>query len=91
MTIPGHGASALDKFERMFYDELCNQHDRVDLFVKSKADEFARRLDDFQKRSDKMIGTNGVADPERLSVRKRDKLMKMETRLMRLVFAGDVI
>jgi len=28
----------------MFYAELWDQHDRVDLFVKSKADEYSRRL-----------------------------------------------
>jgi len=28
----------------MFFDELSNQHDRIDLFVKVKADEIARRL-----------------------------------------------
>ena len=30
---------ASQKFENLFYGELWNQHDRVDLFVKSKADE----------------------------------------------------
>ncbi|KAL1844154.1 hypothetical protein VTJ49DRAFT_3810 [Mycothermus thermophilus] len=44
ITIPGRGNAALNKFEDGFYDELCRQHDRVDLFVSSKADEIARRL-----------------------------------------------
>jgi hypothetical protein len=44
IPIPGHDDSALQKFENLFYGELWNQHDRVDLFVKSKADEYSRRL-----------------------------------------------
>jgi hypothetical protein len=44
ITIPGHDDSALKKFEDMFFDELSNQYDRIDLFVKDKADEIARRL-----------------------------------------------
>jgi hypothetical protein len=44
ITIPGRPNTALTKFEDDFYDELCRQHDRVDLFVSSKADEIARRL-----------------------------------------------
>lgn len=44
IVIPGHVDTALAKFEESFFNELSNQHDRVDLFVKSKADEIARRL-----------------------------------------------
>jgi hypothetical protein len=44
MAIPGHVDTALQTFENLFFTELWNQHDRVDLFVKSKADELGRRL-----------------------------------------------
>lgn len=44
ITVPGQTDTGLEKFEREFYHELCVQHDRVDLFVKSKADEIGRRL-----------------------------------------------
>jgi hypothetical protein len=44
IAIPGQGDASLLKFEGLFYNELSNQHDRVDLFVKSKADEIHRRL-----------------------------------------------
>jgi hypothetical protein len=44
IAIPGRQNTALSKFEDDFYAELCRQHDRVDLFVTSKADEVARRL-----------------------------------------------
>lgn len=34
----------MTKFEEFFFNELSDQHDRVDLFVTSKADEISRRL-----------------------------------------------
>ncbi|KAI1332807.1 hypothetical protein F5Y16DRAFT_356567 [Xylariaceae sp. FL0255] len=44
ITIPGQQDYGLRKFEDAFYVELCNQHNRVNLFVNSKTDEIARRL-----------------------------------------------
>lgn len=44
IAIPGQADSSLERFEALFFNELSNQHDRVDLFVKSKADEIYRRL-----------------------------------------------
>ncbi|KAI1418532.1 hypothetical protein F5Y13DRAFT_149348 [Hypoxylon sp. FL1857] len=44
IAIPGQQDQALKKFEDAFYLELCNQHNRVGLFVTSKADEISRRL-----------------------------------------------
>ncbi|KAB5539305.1 hypothetical protein GE09DRAFT_1248309 [Coniochaeta sp. 2T2.1] len=43
-VIPGHHDTALSKFEDELFLELCRQHDRVDLFVSSKANELSRRL-----------------------------------------------
>ncbi|KAI1850553.1 hypothetical protein JX265_004263 [Neoarthrinium moseri] len=44
IAIPGQVDHALERFENDFYQELCRQHDRVGLFVASKADEISRRL-----------------------------------------------
>ncbi|KAL8720240.1 MAG: hypothetical protein Q9225_002872 [Loekoesia sp. 1 TL-2023] len=46
LTIPGHHneAKALQAFEDEFFAELVDQHQRVDLFVRSKAGEINRRL-----------------------------------------------
>jgi len=44
IAIPGRQGTGLRTFEDELYAELCRQHDRVDLFVSSKADEIARRL-----------------------------------------------
>jgi hypothetical protein len=47
IAIPGHADTSLARFEESFFNELSNQHDRVDLFVRSKADEITRRLRTF--------------------------------------------
>lgn len=46
ISIPGsgHQDASLRRFEEALYSELCHQHDRVDLFISSKADEISRRL-----------------------------------------------
>ncbi|KAM0165419.1 hypothetical protein ACHAQE_000156 [Botrytis cinerea] len=44
ITIPGHVDTSLVAFENEFFTELSNQHDRVELFVKSKSEEIGRRL-----------------------------------------------
>jgi len=44
VAIPGQTDFALQRFEDGFYAELCTQHDRVGLFVSSKADEISRRI-----------------------------------------------
>ncbi|RFU23595.1 hypothetical protein B7463_g12743, partial [Scytalidium lignicola] len=48
IAISGQDDIAL-KFEDLFFNELCYQHDYVDLFVKSKAGEISRRLQWTQK------------------------------------------
>lgn len=44
VVIPGQRDEAVSRFEAAFARELGAQHARVDLFVRSKADEFRRRL-----------------------------------------------
>ncbi|KAI1821380.1 hypothetical protein F4861DRAFT_519094 [Xylaria intraflava] len=44
IPIPGHQDHALQRFEDDFFLELCSQHNRICLFVTSKADEVSRRL-----------------------------------------------
>ena len=44
MAIPGQSDDNLRRFEDGFYEELCRQHDRVGLFVTSKAAEISTRL-----------------------------------------------
>jgi hypothetical protein len=47
VVIPGQEDKELERFEARFARELGAQHARIDLFVRSKADEFQRRLSEF--------------------------------------------
>lgn len=44
MAIPGQKDESLSRFEDGLYMELGRQHERLQLFVSSKADEISRRL-----------------------------------------------
>ena len=44
IAIPGPQSTALQQFEDELYKQLWEQHDRVGLFVATKADELRRRL-----------------------------------------------
>lgn len=52
LFIPGQGgeAKAIKDFEDEMYGQLLQQHDRVGLFVQSKAGELARKLGTVQSR-----------------------------------------
>jgi SPX domain protein involved in polyphosphate accumulation len=68
IAIPGQQDHALRKFEDGLYLELCRQHDRVGLFVNSKADEISRRLGIPHQCSHKVtrnVGANLIPDPGR--------------------------
>jgi hypothetical protein len=44
VSIPGQGDAVETDFENRLYSFLLEEHDRVNLFVKSKAGEIERRL-----------------------------------------------
>jgi SPX domain protein involved in polyphosphate accumulation len=57
VAIPGQVDTGLQRFEGQFFNELSNQHDRVGLFVRSKAEEIHRRLGkDSRSEDNKTIG-----------------------------------
>ncbi|KAK4100030.1 SPX-domain-containing protein [Parathielavia hyrcaniae] len=88
IAIPGRPNTALAKFEDEFYAELCRQHDRVDLFVASKADELARRLQHLSSQLHRLILRCATSGPHRISLKKRQRFAKHEQTLMQ---CGDDI
>lgn len=62
IAIPGHQEPALRRFEDSLYQELCQQHERVDLFISSKADEIDRRLKHLERAIERWLGKQ-PADP----------------------------
>lgn len=82
ISIPGQPDHALARFEEFFCGQLREQHERVDLFVKSKADEFRRRLLDYERKANRLIG-DGEDLRETMRGRRGDRLARLETRIMR--------
>ncbi|KAK4159340.1 hypothetical protein QBC43DRAFT_327497 [Cladorrhinum sp. PSN259] len=88
ITIPGHQDTALSKFEDELYKELCRQHDRVDLFVSSKADEISRRLQHLSNQIHRLIVRCATSGQERSSIKRQRRFAKYEQDLLR---CGDDI
>lgn len=83
IVIPGHQDPALQRFEDRLYDELCSQHDRVDLFVGSKADEISRRLSSIGNLIDRLIAKCDRDEGPHVSLKRQRKFSKYERDLLR--------
>jgi SPX domain protein involved in polyphosphate accumulation len=79
IAIPGQVDHALERFENDFYNELCDQHDRVGLFVTSKADELSRRLASLSDAIGKL--TVRCAGPRGLTSKRQSKFVKYQQQL----------
>ncbi|KFY41657.1 hypothetical protein V494_02855, partial [Pseudogymnoascus sp. VKM F-4513 (FW-928)] len=83
VVIPGQADEALSSFEARFARELGAQHARVDLFVRSKADEFRRRLSDYEQKLNRLIARGGPECGGIMTARRRERLARLETRVLR--------
>ncbi|AEO64547.1 uncharacterized protein THITE_2110800 [Thermothielavioides terrestris NRRL 8126] len=88
IAIPGRQNTALSKFEDDFYAELCRQHDRVDLFVTSKADEVARRLQHLSAQIHRLILRCATSGLDRIPLKRQQRFAKYEQALLQ---CGDDI
>ncbi|KAI0186447.1 hypothetical protein EV127DRAFT_170562 [Xylaria flabelliformis] len=79
MTIPGQQDHALRRFEEAFYLELCSQHNRVGLFVTSKADEISRRLRHLSGLAHQLMLK--CADTRGLSAKRQRRFAKYQTQI----------
>ncbi|KAM3468983.1 hypothetical protein MY8738_010184 [Beauveria namnaoensis] len=83
MTIPGYEDPALAKFENALFAELCRQHDRVDLFVTSKADEILRRMEHLQASTTRWISKYDQEAPSpNLAMKRQRRFAKYERELL---------
>ncbi|KAH8902373.1 SPX-domain-containing protein [Coniochaeta sp. PMI_546] len=87
IAIPGHSDTALSKFEDELFLELCRQHDRVDLFVSSKANELSRRLQHLSNQIQLLLARCGRSKNSSSPKRQR-RFLKYEQELER---CGDDI
>ncbi|OBT69663.1 hypothetical protein VE03_00973 [Pseudogymnoascus sp. 23342-1-I1] len=83
VVIPGQTDEALSSFEARFARELGAQHARVDLFVRSKADEFRRRLSDYEQKLNRLIARGDPESGGIMTARRRERLARLETRVLR--------
>ncbi|KAG5999495.1 hypothetical protein E4U43_002044 [Claviceps pusilla] len=83
MAIPGHTDTALQKFEDSLYLELCRQHDRVGMFITSKADEISRRLEHLASQIQRWVAKYADADDRTLSFKRQRRFAKYERELLR--------
>ncbi|KAL8694717.1 MAG: hypothetical protein Q9218_000643 [Villophora microphyllina] len=80
LTIPGceNEAKALQTFENEFYAEFKDQHQRVDLFVQSKAGEIRRRLAHLDKQVGQMQQRHALHPTGKISVKRLEKYSRAE-------------
>ncbi|KAL9002076.1 MAG: hypothetical protein Q9188_004968, partial [Gyalolechia gomerana] len=80
LTIPGHQneARSLQAFENEFFAELVDQHQRVDLFVQSKAGEINRRLIHLDKQVGQLQQRFPSSHTQKVSVRCLERFAKAE-------------
>ncbi|KAK0708376.1 hypothetical protein B0H67DRAFT_648448 [Lasiosphaeris hirsuta] len=83
IAIPGYQDITLRKFEDELYTELCRQHDRVDLFVASKADEIARRLHYVSNQIHRLLLRCAVSRRDGMSLKRQRRFAKYEQDLLR--------
>ncbi|EHL00052.1 hypothetical protein M7I_4134 [Glarea lozoyensis 74030] len=81
VAIPGQVDTALQRFEAQFFNELSNQHDRVGLFVRSKADEIDRRLQSSKKSLLRLLERCTSRNGKPLSQKRREKFARYDDRI----------
>lgn len=78
ITIPGHQDTSLYRFENEFYDELCRQHDRVGLFVATKASEINRRLQYLSDQINRLLLVGTTSARNTNSLKRQRRFVKYE-------------
>ncbi|KAF4976790.1 hypothetical protein FZEAL_6596 [Fusarium zealandicum] len=83
MVIPGHQDEALTRFEDGLYMELGRQHERLHLFVCSKADEISRRLEHLAKAINRWASKPQDQVTEDSAIKHQRRFAKYERELLR--------
>ncbi|EXK76087.1 hypothetical protein FOQG_19153 [Fusarium oxysporum f. sp. raphani 54005] len=83
MAIPGRKDEALSRFEDGFYMELGRQHERLHLFVLSKADEILRRLEYLAKNIDRWASKNQDQLADDFAIKHQRRFTRYERELVR--------
>ncbi|MCJ1379090.1 hypothetical protein MMC17_002190 [Xylographa soralifera] len=86
ILIPGQASAnkASDDFEEELYAELLDQHQRIDLFVRSKSGEIERRLDHLHRQVLNLVKQCQTTSQKPISVRRLERFAKAETEVLRV-------
>ncbi|KAJ3517189.1 hypothetical protein NM208_g14740 [Fusarium decemcellulare] len=87
MAIPGHKDEALSRLDGL-YMELGRQHERLHLFVCSKADEISRRLEHLAKNINRWASKPQEEMTEDSAIKHQRRFAKYERELLRC--GGDI-
>ena len=84
--MPGHShkSKTSEVFEEELYQELFEQHQRIDLFVKSKSGEITGRLNHLHKQIGNLGWQGQCANQRRTSVRRLEKYSKVEGEVLKV-------
>ncbi|KAK5163758.1 uncharacterized protein LTR77_010431 [Saxophila tyrrhenica] len=88
ISIPGQGDEKLVELENTLFAVLADQHERIDLFVRSKAGEIRRRLDHAKKQLIQLSTRRISAAEHRVPIGRLERYGKLENDVLK---AGDEI
>ncbi|EON62900.1 hypothetical protein W97_02125 [Coniosporium apollinis CBS 100218] len=86
VSIPGQGNITETQFEDNLYAVFVEEHQRVDLFVKSKSGEIERRLDHLNKQIRRLQPREPLVAPSRIPAKRLERYARIEEEVLR---AGD--
>ncbi|OCL14007.1 hypothetical protein AOQ84DRAFT_281997, partial [Glonium stellatum] len=88
VAIPGHEEIAGQDFEDLLYDELVEQHARVNLFIRSKSGEIERRLDYLHDRLAALHSRQPLDASAHIPAKRVERYAKLESNIIK---TGDEI
>ncbi|KAJ9658139.1 hypothetical protein H2201_007920 [Coniosporium apollinis] len=88
VSIPGQGNTTERQFEDNLYAVFVEEHQRVDLFVKSKSGEIERRLDHLSKQIRRIQAREPLVASSRIPAKRLERYARIEEEVLR---AGDDI
>ncbi|SMR64034.1 unnamed protein product [Zymoseptoria tritici ST99CH_1A5] len=88
VSVPGRGDDKLVEFENALFHILADQHQRIDLFVRSKAGEIQRRLDHAKKQLRALSSRQASVADNRIPVGRLERYGRLENDVIK---AGEEI
>ncbi|KAM3420682.1 hypothetical protein BST61_g3937 [Cercospora zeina] len=88
ISVPGRGEDKVAEFENALFHILQDQHQRIDLFVKSKAGEIQRRLEHSKKQLRALAARQAPVADHRIPVSRLERYGRLENDV---VTAGEEI